>query len=492
MIEDIVLRKFRYPYPQGILTLFITLMFSMIAFSIVQSSLVLCAIRLHAFSDHQAYLLFATFMALIFVLPTIGGYIGGRYLGYPFLILIGLLLCALGLYTLCFYQLLNFYIGLGLFTVGSAFIVSNIYVLLGRLFNKHDYRRESGFTLVYTGLNLGYCIGAGAAGYIIRAGGYHSVFLIAAVCMLVATSIFILTIKPLLSTKFHQEHKIQRTCVGLLLILLTIPLSILFLFYVEQRIWLLIGFGAITVGIIFSMVKNMPTAQRKRLFIFLMLSCIGVVFWTLYMLGPSVVLVFMERNVSRTLFNHVIPVASFLSLNPFFIIMFGTLFSGLWLVLPRYAQASSVPLKFTLGIALTALAFFALAAGAHWTNAQGKVAIIWVVLFYLLQTVSELLISPTALAMIGTLVPERHEGSMMGIWMLVVGIGSMLSVFLADHTIDNFNHKVSPAITDPTYFHAFIQFGLIAFVTSLMAFLLIPTLKKRNHRLIEHRRDDQY
>ena len=45
----------------------------------------------------------------------------------------------------------------------------------------------------------------------------------------------------------------------------------------------------------------------------------------------------------------------------------------------------------------------------------------------MLQSVGELLISPIGYAMIGKLAPRQYQGVMMGSWMLVTGLASLVA-----------------------------------------------------------------
>jgi POT family proton-dependent oligopeptide transporter len=73
-----------------------------------------------------------------------------------------------------------------------------------------------------------------------------------------------------------------------------------------------------------------------------------------------------------------------------------------------------------------ALAFLILPLGIKLAGPDGKSAFVWLFTSYVLQSVGELLISPIGYAMIGKLAPRQYQGVMMGSWMLVTGLASLL------------------------------------------------------------------
>lgn len=52
--------------------------------------------------------------------------------------------------------------------------------------------------------------------------------------------------------------------------------------------------------------------------------------------------------------------------------------------------------------------------GASFANEQGIVSVNWLILSYALQSIGELMISGTGLAMVAQLVPQRLMGFIMG------------------------------------------------------------------------------
>src|SRR5690606_11555267 len=111
-------------------------------------------------------------------------------------------------------------------------------------------------------------------------------------------------------------------------------------------------------------------------------------------------------------------------LNSFFIIVFASLVSKIW----DSRFNPSAPIKFGLGLIITALGFAFLAFGSQ-SIPQGaepgivRVSMIWLVIAYLFHTMGELCIQPVGLSYVSKLVPGKMIAFMFGMWYLAIAIG---------------------------------------------------------------------
>src|SRR5437764_7833253 len=86
-----------------------------------------------------------------------------------------------------------------------------------------------------------------------------------------------------------------------------------------------------------------------------------------------------------------------------------------------------IPKQFAASLLLMAVAFLILPLGFKLAGGDGKSAFVWLFLSYVLQSIGELLIMPVGYAMIGKIAPKQYQGIMMGSWMLVTGLASLLA-----------------------------------------------------------------
>ena len=136
-------------------------------------------------SDSRALDLLATFTALAFMLPTLGGYIADRWIGARTSVLVGSWLLVFGNVSITFAALHSklpalaasraagegaLFIGMMLVALGNGFFKSSLITLLGGLFPDDGLARDRAFRHYYQAIMLGalassLCVGAMAQAY---------------------------------------------------------------------------------------------------------------------------------------------------------------------------------------------------------------------------------------------------------------------------------------------------------------------------------------
>ena len=149
--------------------------------------------------------------------------------------------------------------------------------------------------------------------------------------------------------------------------------------------------------------------------VMLLLIVLSVFFWALFEQAGSSLTLFTDRNVAM---GSVFTAGMFQSFNPLFIILLAPLFAWVWVKLAEKGREPTTPMKFGLGIVQVGLGFAVLVFGASLADPNGKVAVVWLALMYLLHTTGELCLSPVGLSMVTKLSVARVAGMMMGVWFL--------------------------------------------------------------------------
>ncbi len=121
--------------------------------------------------------LFGLAVGMMFMAPSLGGWIADRLIGPYSAVVIGCIGLSGGNFLLAAagtrnahaagMEFILFYCGLAVMIVGAGMFKSNVGSLLGQLFAPGDSRRQNGFMLFYMGINLGACAapyGAGTLG----------------------------------------------------------------------------------------------------------------------------------------------------------------------------------------------------------------------------------------------------------------------------------------------------------------------------------------
>lgn len=171
------------------------------------------------------------------------------------------------------------------------------------------------------------------------------------------------------------------------------------------------------------------------------------------------------------------------SLNAMFIFLLAPIFAALWTLLAKKKWEPNTPMKFALGILQAGLGFGALVLGASMPGAEGKVALIWLVLAYLLHTTGELCLSPVGLSAVTKLAVPKVVGVMMGSWFLATAyselVAAQIAKFAAIDTEGGMVTDISAALV--TYTDFFSSLMWVGVAISAVLFVLNPLMKKGMH-----------
>ena len=180
------------------------------------------------------------------------------------------------------------------------------------------------------------------------------------------------------------------------------------------------------------------------------------------------------------------PASLFQAVNPFFILVFGLVFTAVWSWLGSRGWEPSTPLKFSLGLLQLGLGFGAFWLGAVNADERGMVSAMWLVLGYWLQTTGELCLSPVGLSMVTKLSPVTLVSTVMGVWFLATALSQRVAAMIAKFT--SVGHTEGQAVTIPppqetvhVYGNVFGSIALAAITSAVICLALVPLLKKWMH-----------
>ena len=129
-----------------------------------------------------------------------------------------------------------------------------------------------------------------------------------------------------------------------------------------------------------------------------------------------------------------IPASTFQSLNPFFIMVFGTLVAGYWAKRQLKGKEASSLFKMAVGTIIMGTGFLVMTGAALDSGSadDGKAALYWIFFAYLLHTIGELCASPVALSFITKLAPVKYASIMMGLYFAATGFGNKVAGLLGE------------------------------------------------------------
>ena len=112
-------------------------------------------------SESQANLQYGATQAFVYAFTFIGGLFADKILGFRKSLFWGGFLMIIGSAILAFdpFPESNFFLGISFTVIGTGFFKPNISTMVGSLYKKNDTRRDAGFSLFYSGINIGALLG---------------------------------------------------------------------------------------------------------------------------------------------------------------------------------------------------------------------------------------------------------------------------------------------------------------------------------------------
>jgi len=209
---------------------------------------------------------------------------------------------------------------------------------------------------------------------------------------------------------------------------------------------------------------------------YLILTIGSLMFWSLYQMAPSGLMLFAVNNVDLMVGPVKIQPQWIQNINTVCIVLGGPVLASLFTRMRARGWRIDIPKQFATSLLLMALAFLILPLGIKLVGADGKSAFVWLFLSYVLQSIGELLIMPIGYAMIGKLAPRQYQGVMMGSWMLVTGLASLFagdfSGMIPEPT------GTTAVATNPGYAKLFAELGTGSLAVGIALVVLIPFLRK--------------
>jgi POT family proton-dependent oligopeptide transporter len=190
----------------------------------------------------------------------------------------------------------------------------------------------------------------------------------------------------------------------------------------------------------------------------------SVAFWALFQQQFTVIAIYSDQRLDRTLGGWEMPASWVQSINPLFIIVFAAVFAAMWVRLGD--RQPSTPMKFALANLIMGAAYlvFLLFVGNTATPLLGIVGILF------LFTMAELLLSPVGQSLATKLAPEAFKTQMVALFFLTVSIGSALSGVLAGY------YDAEDPAAERSYF---LVLGVASIAVAVVMALLAPWIKKK-------------
>lgn len=472
----------------------------------MRALLILYLTKHFLFGDREAGLLYGSYGSLVYAMPVLGGLIADRYLGFKKAIIFGAVLLVIGHLGMAFegdpatmaagevirdgFYEQTFYLSLAFIIVGVGFLKASISSIVGQLYSEHDPRRDAGFTIFYMGINLGAFVATLLCAYLGETYGWRYGFGLAGIGMLFGLLTFLWGDRYLQGVGAPPDTRAlkQKVAIGVTREWAIYGIGLLSVIGIWQLIQragelgiVLSLFAAVVVAwVIWYSLARCSTKDRDRMLVMLLLMVFSVFFWALFEQAGSSLTLFTDRNVAM---GDTFTAGMFQSLNPLFIILFAPIFAWIWVRLGQRGYEPSTPLKFGLAIVQIGLGFGVLLVGASFAGPDGKVAVVWLALMYLLHTTGELCLSPVGLSMVTRLSVAQVGGMMMGVWFLSTSFAAYVAGIIAGAmAIEEGGGEAGYGLASlAIYTGVFEKLALLAIGVGILLMLISPMLARRMH-----------
>lgn len=478
------IQSFQGKYPKQLWYLFLTEMWERFCFYGMRGMLTIFMVTQLAIKDNVANLQYGAIQAFVYAFTFIGGLFADKILGFRKSLFWGGILMVTGSFVIAAGPKEFFYLGTCFSIIGTGFFKPNISTMVGALYKDGDTRRDAGFGLFYSGINIGAMFGGLICVYLGKFYSWNLAFGSAGIVMIIGLVIFVFTQKSLgpigISPLLHLSagKRKMREYAVFIGSLLAIPLIRIMVTNTEYTDMFMYIIGPATLVYIFWEMRKFNSAEKKKLVAALIFILFSILFWAFFEQSGGSLSLFALNNLHNTMLGvHLDPNAVNNSSNSVFVILFSPLIGILWLWLSKKGREPNAVIKFGLSFLFLAAAFFIFYACRFFADSEGKSSLSIFTVAYLVITIGELCLSPIGLSLMTKLSPKPMWGVMMGMWFLASAYGQYVAGILgAGMSVAKENATLTEKLI--SYTDGYKQLAIYAVIGGLVLLIFTPWIKK--------------
>lgn len=434
----------------------------MLGLAYYQSTVVLYLLKQFHFAEKSTYEIYGVFAAAAYLCPFVTGWITKKWLQPSISITLGLFFYTLGT-VLSALANPNIYLwALTFIALGYGLIYINIFFLIGKLYQLKDPHREGGFTLAYMALNIGAIIGYNAGGRMISSAYFQTVILILALFFLIITFTSIFLLRHYRLQRENQKNNWYVAFAFLTSLFLIIFMALTFADLVQTTLSITC-FAMLFISFYIGFKEYRHDREAgKKIILLGVLALFAVLFWTFYKIQDSFILVFMQEHMLLKLGTITVSPPTILSVNPFVILLIAPFVSLFWL--KTRTKYNSPITKIAFGLLFMGMAFATLMLGV-WFHFPTH--LIWIVLFFALIAIAEVILGPGIISMVGQLSNEKYHFILLGLMQLSM---SAAGIFSAQVAVFFQNRLTNYHSLQLGYIHDYRDIAMLLIIVSLLIF----------------------
>ncbi len=435
-------------HPRGLSTLFFTEMWERFSYYGMRGILLLFLVASvqnggFGLTDRTGAAIYGLYVGFVYLMALPGGWIADRILGQRRAVFVGGCIIAAGHFSMAISSVWSFYGGLVLIVIGTGLLKPNVSAMVADLYPEGGNRRDAGFSVFYSGINVGALVGPLVCGFLGEKVNWHLGFSAAGIGMVLGLIQYRFGGKYLgnaglrragANTAATDRTAVRNLAIGCVVVVAIVAGGLalnaagivkLELYSVAQGTgYFMLGLAILYFASILLFSKR-TVQEKKRIFVIFVFFMAAVLFWAGFEQAGSSLNLFAERLTNRVILGWEMPSSFLQSVNSIFLIVLAPFFGALWIKLGR--RQPSTPAKMGYGLAFLALGFLVLAWGARIAAGGVRVSMMWLILTYFLHTVGELCVSPVGLSSVTKLAPKSLVGQLMGTWFMGTALGNLIA-----------------------------------------------------------------
>lgn len=481
-LEEI--QNFQGKYPKQLWYLFLTEMWERFSFYGMRGMLAVFMVNELYFSDKEANLKYGAIQAFVYAFTFIGGLFADKILGFKKSLFWGGTLMIVGSMILAFSPDKLFFFGISFTVIGTGFFKPNISTMVGGLYKEGDPRRDAGFGLFYTGINVGALLGGFLCVWVGKTYSWNLAFSFAGIVMAAGLVTFYFTKKtlgPIGDSPLMNLSKPKRQIREILVFagsLLCIPFILIMVRNTAYTDMFMYIIGPCTLIYLFFEMRKLNAKENKRMVAALFFIIFSIVFWAFFEQSGGSLSLFALNNMNNQLFSFTVdPNVVNNTANSLFVIVFSALVGLVWLWMARRKIEPNTMIKFGLGFLFLAFAFYVFYSTRFFADENGKASLDIFTVAYFIITLGELCLSPIGLSIMTKLAPKHLWGVMMGMWFLASAYGQYVAGILgAGMASPDENASLQTKLN--SYTDGYYQLAIYALIAGVVVLALSPFVKK--------------
>jgi POT family proton-dependent oligopeptide transporter len=478
------IQDFKGKYPKQLWYLFFSEMWERFCFYGMRGMLVYFMVTELMMQDKEANLQYGATQAFVYAFTFVGGLFADKILGFRKSLFWGGLLMITGSCILATNPHDFFFLGISFTIIGTGFFKPNISTMVGSLYKKGDGRTDAGFSLFYSGINIGALVGGYACIYIGKNYSWNLAFGLAAIVMSISLVTFIFTQKSLgpigLSPLKEEAGKNKKwyeyaVYLGSLAI---IPVIMAMVSKTQYTDWFMYTIGPCVLLYLGYEMSKYSLAERKKLAAAMVFILFSILFWAFFEQSGGSLSLFAASNLDNTVLGIPLdPNGVNNASNSLFVIIFAPILGLIWIAMNRKKIEPNTVVKFGLGFIFLALAFYIFFATRFFADINGMTSLDIFTLAYFVITLGELCLSPIGLSIMTKLSPKPLQGVMMGMWFLASAYGQYVAGILgAGMATANQDASLTEKLI--AYTDGYKQLAIYALIAGIVMILISPIVRK--------------